>query len=33
MISKIQFGRTHHQSSRIIFGGYALSNASQSEAE
>ena len=33
MIPKIQFGRTLHQSSRIIFGGYALSNASQEEAD
>lgn len=33
MIPKIQFGRTNHQSSRIIFGGYALSNASQTEAD
>ncbi len=33
MIPKIPFGRSNHQSSRIIFGGYALSNASQTEAD
>ncbi len=32
MISKSQFGRTKHKSSRIIFGGYALSNGTQKEA-
>ena len=32
MIPKQQFGRTGHASTRIIFGGYALSNASQAEA-
>lgn len=33
MIPRIEFGRTQHQSSRIIFGGYALSNATQEEAD
>jgi len=33
MIPKTLFGKTDHQSSRVIFGGYALSNASQSEAD
>ncbi|OLS29377.1 MAG: General stress protein 69 [Candidatus Heimdallarchaeota archaeon AB_125] len=33
MIPKIQFGRTGHSSSRIIFGAYALSNATQEEAD
>ena len=33
MISKQLFGRTGHQSSRIIFGAYALSKASQAEAD
>ena len=32
MISKTQFGRTGHQSTRIVFGGYALSNATEGEA-
>ena len=32
MIPKIQFGRTGHKSSRIIFGAYALSKATQEEA-
>ncbi|MHA1953649.1 MAG: aldo/keto reductase [Candidatus Heimdallarchaeaceae archaeon] len=32
MISKLEFGRTGHISSRIIFGGYALSKATQDEA-
>lgn len=32
MIPKQAFGQTKHESSRIIFGGYALSNASQREA-
>ena len=33
MISKQSFGRTGHKSTRIIFGGYALSNATQAEAD
>ena len=33
MIPKIQFGRTGHASSRIIFGAYALSKATQVEAD
>ena len=33
MIPKIQFGRTGHRSTRIIFCGYALSNATQTEAD
>ncbi|MHA1905730.1 MAG: aldo/keto reductase [Candidatus Thorarchaeota archaeon] len=33
MITKQPFGRTGHASTRIIFGGYALSNANQSEAD
>ena len=33
MISKQPFGRTGHDSTRIIFGGYALSNATQGEAD
>ncbi len=33
MISKQQFGRTKHASTRIIFGAYALSNATHDEAE
>ncbi|MFX0055772.1 MAG: aldo/keto reductase [Promethearchaeota archaeon] len=33
MIPKRPFGRTGHVSTRIIFGGYALSNATQSEAD
>ncbi|HUU78750.1 MAG TPA: aldo/keto reductase [candidate division Zixibacteria bacterium] len=32
MIAKSLFGRTKHKSSRIIFGGYALSNVTQKEA-
>ena len=32
MITKIQFGRTGYHSSRIIFGAYALSNATQEES-
>lgn len=32
MINKYQFGRTEHISSQIIFGGYALSNATQNDA-
>jgi aryl-alcohol dehydrogenase-like predicted oxidoreductase len=33
MIAKHIFGRTGHASTRLIFGGYALSNASQDEAD
>jgi aryl-alcohol dehydrogenase-like predicted oxidoreductase len=33
MIPKLPFGRTGHKSTRIIFGGYALSNATQAEAD
>ena len=33
MIQKIPFGRTGHLSSRIIFGGWALSQATQAEAD
>lgn len=33
MIPRIQFGRTGHQSSRVIFGGYALSSVPQEEAD
>ena len=33
MIPKNQFGRTEHASSRIIFGSYALSKATQVEAD
>ena len=33
MISKQAFGRTGHMSSRIIFGSYALSKATQAEAD
>ncbi|MCG3225908.1 MAG: aldo/keto reductase [Candidatus Heimdallarchaeota archaeon] len=33
MIPRNQFGRTGHESTRIIFGGYALSKATQSEAD
>ena len=33
MIPKIQFGSTEHSSSRIIFGAYALSSATQEEAD
>ncbi len=33
MIPTQPFGRTGHASTRIIFGGYALSNATQSEAD
>jgi len=33
MIIKQQFGRTKHSSTRIIFGGYALSDSSQAEAD
>ncbi len=33
MIAKQLFGRTGHASSQIIFGSYALSNATQAEAD
>ena len=33
MIDKSCFGRTGHMSTRIIFGGYALSSATQNEAD
>jgi predicted aldo/keto reductase-like oxidoreductase len=33
MIPRNQFGRTGHASTRIIFGGYALSKATQAEAD
>ena len=33
MIPKQQFGRTGHASSRVIFGAYALSEATQPEAD
>jgi len=33
MIARHSFGRTGHASSRIIFGAYALSNATQADAE
>ena len=33
MIPKMNFGRTGHASTRVIFGGYALSQATQAEAE
>lgn len=33
MIPKESFGRTGHKSSRVIFGAYALSQATQSEAD
>ena len=33
MISKQPFGRTGHASTQIIFGAYALSNATQAEAD
>ncbi|NHJ87812.1 MAG: aldo/keto reductase [Asgard group archaeon] len=33
MIPKLAFGKTGHKSTRIIFGGYALSNATQQEAD
>ena len=33
MIARQSFGRTGHASSRIIFGAYALSNATQDEAD
>ncbi|MHA2254142.1 MAG: aldo/keto reductase [Candidatus Kariarchaeaceae archaeon] len=33
MIHKQQFGRTSHKSTRVIFGAYALSKATQAEAD
>ena len=33
MIPRLPFGRTGHTSTRIIFGGYALSKATQAEAD
>jgi aryl-alcohol dehydrogenase-like predicted oxidoreductase len=33
MIPKQSFGRTEHESTRIIFGAYALSDATQAEAD
>jgi aryl-alcohol dehydrogenase-like predicted oxidoreductase len=33
MIPKHLFGRTGHESTRVIFGGYALSGATQAEAD
>ena len=33
MIPKNKFGRTEHQSTRVIFGGWALSQATQKEAD
>lgn len=33
MIPRNNFGRTGHASSRIIFGGYSLSNATQTKAD
>ena len=33
MIPKMDFGSTGHASTRVIFGGYALSNATQQEAD
>lgn len=33
MIPKMDFGRTGHASTRVIFGGYALSKATQKEAD
>ena len=33
MIPKQEFGRTGHQSTRVIFGGWALSKATQAEAD
>ena len=33
MIPKQPFGRTGHESTRVIFGGYALSSATQAEAD
>jgi aryl-alcohol dehydrogenase-like predicted oxidoreductase len=33
MIPKMDFGRTGHASTRVIFGGYALSKATQADAD
>ncbi|TFF93534.1 aldo/keto reductase, partial [Candidatus Thorarchaeota archaeon] len=33
MIPKMPFGHTDYNSTRIIFGGYALSEATQEEAD
>ncbi len=33
MISKLQFGRTSHKSTRTIFGAYALNSSTQEEAD
>ena len=33
MIQKIEFGRTGHKSTRILFGGVALANVTQAEAD
>ena len=33
MIPKQEFGRTGHPSTRVIFGAYALSEATQAEAD
>lgn len=33
MIPKKPFGRTGHLSTRVVFGGYALRNATQVEAD
>ncbi len=33
MIPRMSFGRTGHQSTRLIFGAYALSEATQAEAD
>lgn len=33
MIARLPFGRTDHESSRLIFGAWALSEATQSEAD
>ena len=33
MIPRLSFGRTGHQSTRLIFGAYALSEATQAEAD
>jgi hypothetical protein len=33
MIAKQSFGRTGHASTRVLFGAYALSKATQAEAD
>ena len=33
MLPRIPFGRTGHESTRVIFGSYALSQATQVEAD